>query len=170
MPFDYDSLYRQTPDALGAPTPAIVGIFEQLAPPLQVLDVGCGQGRDALFIARLGHRVTGIDISQHGITQLNATAARENLPITAVVADIRTYQPDQGKFDVLLIDRTLHMLEESPRSAALTSLLSATKPGSLLVIADERRNMPEFLKLLAARPESWTIDQQSKGYLIATRD
>jgi cyclopropane fatty-acyl-phospholipid synthase-like methyltransferase len=54
------------------------------------LDVGCGQGRDALFIAIKGHRVVGMDISANGIRDLKDVASRENLPIEGIVADILT--------------------------------------------------------------------------------
>jgi len=85
MPTDYKKVYRGAKQALGAPTKAFVKFFDALAEPgLRVLDVGCDQGRDALFIARLGHSVVGIDLSPTGIREL------------------------------LLIDRTLHMLEVRP--------------------------------------------------------
>ena len=55
MSYDYDALYARTPDALGAPTRAFVDFFDGYdRPNVRVLDIGCGQGRDALFIARLG--------------------------------------------------------------------------------------------------------------------
>ncbi|WP_409070426.1 class I SAM-dependent methyltransferase [Aliifodinibius sp. S!AR15-10] len=43
------------------------------------MDFGCGQGRDALFIARMGHRVLGVDISKTGISQMLDEANRENI-------------------------------------------------------------------------------------------
>ena len=58
MAYDYDKLYRSTPRALGEPTELFVDFFKhQAEESLRVLDVGCGQGRDALFIARMGHCV-----------------------------------------------------------------------------------------------------------------
>lgn len=48
MVYNYDALYATEPNALGAPTPAFVQFFETFANPVaRVLDVGCGQGRDA---------------------------------------------------------------------------------------------------------------------------
>ena len=53
MAYNYEALYRDTPNALGAPTPAIVDFFaKHQGQTRRVLDIGCGQGRDALFIAR----------------------------------------------------------------------------------------------------------------------
>ena len=92
MTFDYDKLYGEVPDALGAPTPIFVSFFADLTRTgLRVLDVGCGQGRDALFIAQLGHSVVGVDVSPNGIQAMVEAAHRANLSVTGVVADIEAY-------------------------------------------------------------------------------
>ena len=54
MAYNYEELYKSNPQALGAPTQVFVDFFEtQPLENLRVLDVGCGQGRDALFIAHI---------------------------------------------------------------------------------------------------------------------
>lgn len=71
------------------PTKAFVDFFKPPDPSgFSVLDVRFGQGRDALGIARLGHSVTGADLFRSGVEQLGVSAARENLPIRGVVADL----------------------------------------------------------------------------------
>ena len=53
MVYDYDKLYGATSQALGAATQVLVEFFKRnTSEALRVLDVGCGQGRDAFFIAR----------------------------------------------------------------------------------------------------------------------
>ena len=87
MANDYDKLYGETRDALGAPTRVIVDFFERLdSMPARVLDVGCGQGRDAMFIGRLGHSVVGVDISPNGIRDLTTAAAAKGLAVEGVIA------------------------------------------------------------------------------------
>ncbi|MFV0409702.1 MAG: class I SAM-dependent methyltransferase [Paracoccus sp. (in: a-proteobacteria)] len=82
MAFNYDALYGETSNALGEPTPIFFSFFKGFdRQNARILDIGCGQGRDALFIARSGHRVTGVDISPTGIDDLNAAAAAEQLAI-----------------------------------------------------------------------------------------
>lgn len=97
MAYNYDKLYGETRDALGAPTQVFVDFFDQYdREQVRVLDVGCGQGgRDALFIARLGHAVVGVDISPpNGIRDLMTAAKAEQLTIDGgVVADITAYAP-----------------------------------------------------------------------------
>ncbi|WP_422376777.1 class I SAM-dependent methyltransferase [Roseibium sp.] len=170
MAYDYELLYRETPHALGEPTQAFVDFFNRLdASGLSVLDVGCGQGRDALFIARLGHSVTGVDLSSSGIEQLGADAVRENLPIRGVVADLEHYAPEED-FDIVLIDRTLHMLDEPVRLDLLKRLLPAVKAGGWLLIADEKSNIAGFQNVLDDHSANWVPVLAKRGYLFVKRD
>lgn len=170
MTYDYNKLYGETPDALGQPTGIFVEFFGQLdRKNARVLDVGCGQGRDALFIARLGHQVVGVDLSPNGVNDLVAAAKAENLPIEGHVADITSYQPT-GDFDVVLIDRTLHMLPEPDRLAALARLLDHVVDRGLVLIADERANIAGFKRVISDHKARWTQEYASNGYLFVRRD
>lgn len=169
MAYDYDKLFADNRQALGAPSPEIVRFFEHT--PLtggRVLDVGCGQGRDALLIARRGHAVVGVDISPNGIRDLTAAAKAEGLDVDGVVADINAYTP-VGGFEVVLIDRTLHMLPKAQRLAVLGRLMDSVDVGGWLLIVDEPSNMQSFKDKIAAHPGDWTTELSRRGYLFLRR-
>lgn len=169
MAYDYDALYETTPQALGEPTRIFVEFFErQKGVALRVLDIGCGQGRDALFIARMGHHVTGVDISPHGIRDLTEAASSENLDIEGHAADIVSFVPE-GLFDVILIDRTLHMLPEKERLEVLERLIGFVPKGGWVLIADERVNIKGFKNVIAASAEVWTTELEAGGNLFLRR-
>jgi len=169
MGYDYDKLYGETPNALGAQTKVFTDFFARFQhSQARVLDVGCGQGRDALFIARLGHSVVGVDMAPNGIRDLKSAALKENLSIEGVVADIVTYEPN-GQFDVILIDRTLHMLGESDRLKVLKKLLGHIEPKGYLLIADEKSNIQGFERVIAKDPRIWTAQLKDRGYLFLQR-
>ncbi len=169
MAYDYDELYGSTPWALGEPTPFIVDHFTQMTGSnLTILDVGCGQGRDAIFLAKLGHKVTGIDLSANGISDLEELAKESGLSIAGEVVDLCNYTPD-GQFDVVLIDRTLHMLAENDRLAALSRLLGGVAKNGQVFIADERSNISGFMGVLEASDVTWQIVYNKDGYLIADK-
>lgn len=89
MATDYEKFYRENRHGLGEPTKEFVDFFKEYdQASANVLDIGCGQGRDALFIARLGHIVTAIDLSPTGICDLQKEAELEGLAIVAEVCDI----------------------------------------------------------------------------------
>lgn len=169
MVYDYDKLYGSHPQALGEPTQVFVDFFARnTTQTLSVLDVGCGQGRDALFIARQGHQVVGVDISPNGIRDLNAAAHTEGLAIAGIVADISTYDP-VGDFDVVLIDRTLHMLPKTARLDALTRLIGVVRDGGWVLIADEPSNMLSFKGVFEASDQAWRTEREKGGYLFLQR-
>lgn len=169
MGYDYDKLYRDTPDALGAPTKALLEAFrDHLAPGARVLDAGCGQGRDALPLARMGHEVVGVDLSPKGVADMVAAAQAEGLWDTGVAADLTGYTPD-GAFDALLFDRTLHMLAVEDRHAVLARFLAHLKSGGLLLLADEASNMAGFRAVLEASGDSWEVLHDRRGHLFVRR-
>lgn len=170
MAYDYDKLYGSTPQALGEPTSIFVDFFEQRnEKALRVLDVGCGQGRDALFIARLGHSVVGVDLSPNGIRDLLAMARQESLAIEGIAVDIIEFAPD-GDFDVILIDRTLHMLPEKDRLEVLTRLVQNVRSNGWLLISDERSNIQGFRDVIAANSGTWKSELDTRGNLFLQRD
>lgn len=68
---EYDAHYMKGPGQCGEPFPKVVAFFEAYAKRnAAVLDLGCGQGRDALVAARRGHRVLGVDLSKVGVAQM----------------------------------------------------------------------------------------------------
>ncbi len=169
MTYDYDKLYGETRDALGEPTSNFVNFFDRLErQDVRVLDVGCGQGRDAIFIARKGHRVVGVDISRNGIRDLKDVAARENLSIEGIVADIASYKPD-GSFDIVLIDRTLHMLPRQARLSALKTMLDHVSKQGWLLIADEVSNIEDFEIVVSEHPADWKTELSQRGMLFLRR-
>ena len=169
MAYNYDALYQSTPNALGAPTPAFVQFFDRLETQgLDVLDIGCGQGRDAVFVAQRGHQVVGMDMSPAGIADMEKVAKELALPIRGIVADVTDFAPDAA-FDILLIDRTLHMLPKDLRGPVLARLLTYMRGAGWLLLADEKSNMPIFRDVLSRSGDAWSILRDGKGFLFARR-
>ncbi len=152
MSVKYDTYYAEGADALGPPTARLVKLLQgELRAPSDVLDVGCGQGRDAVWLAKAGHHVVGFDVSTVGIGQLKDLITQLDLSITAEVADLESFQTDL-QFDCLLFDRTLHMVTTDVRIAGFKRLLGYLKPAGLVVVLDEAPNLDG---LRAAIPQGW---------------
>jgi SAM-dependent methyltransferase len=71
--------------------------------PGRALDIGMGQGRNALFLATQGWKVTGIDISDEGIRQARAAAARRKLALEMILGDYGTWDHGSEAWDLVLL-------------------------------------------------------------------
>ena len=161
-PMKYEAIYAAQRHALGAPFPAIIDLIDTLPKGLDVLDLGAGQGRDALPIARRGHRVVAVDIAPTGLMQLAEDAA--GLKVETVVADLNTYAPE-GQFDVAILDRTLHMLEPVRRLSVLNRLIPHIRPNGMILIADEVKNLVHFGAFFDDL-DGWIVFKDQKGFLF----
>lgn len=99
----------------------------RLPPRGSVLDVACGRGRNALWLAGRGLEVLAIDRSAEAIAALDAEARRLGSPVTAVVRDLETGSPSLGsaRFDAIIVTNYLHR-------ALFPALLDALRPGGVL--------------------------------------
>lgn len=67
----------------------------------RALDIACGEGRNSIFLASHGFMVTGIDISEVGLSKAARRAAEEGVVVEFVCADLDSYQLE-GSFDLVL--------------------------------------------------------------------
>jgi len=94
-------------DYFGEPEKELVILANKFQGKKKVLDLGCGQGKDILYLAQLGHEVTGVDISSVAINQMLARAKAKGLEVNGVVANVLDYQIKE-KFDLILLIGLLH--------------------------------------------------------------
>ena len=161
----YDEHYRDDPAACGEPFSEFAA-FCRDADPGSVLDLGCGQGRDALMFARAGHRVVGVDVSSVGVEQMIATARSQDLDVLGVVEDIRTYRPGTS-FDIVIHDRVLHMLDAEDRLPMLASAMRAVSPGGHLLVAEGPKGLMPVRQVLETA--GWTLRKATRNRLVARR-
>lgn len=134
MRSEYDTYY-QTENLFGAPYPELIEFYEKIDRKGKLLDLGCGQGRDAVALAKMGFEVTGIDHSQVGIAQLNSIAEQEKLPLTGLVADIYKYE-GFGEFEFILLDSMFHFekKDKDQEVGLLTTIIESATPNTLITI------------------------------------
>ena len=169
MPVKYDEYYSTHDHAVGPAFKEVIAFFQNLELE-QVLDLGVGQGRDAIPLAQMGHRVIGIDLSSIGIEQLKSAAASQNLKIDAQVADLSTYSPTE-RLDIVLFDRTLHMITNAiERANEFSRYLDLILPQGQIVLIDERKNMAGFHTCMDEHVNTWSITYVKPTILIATKE
>lgn len=127
----FDRLYT-TPGATfrTEPTALVVSTIEGRQPG-RALDVGMGQGRNAVFLALKGWDVTGIDLSEEGLAAARAQATRGGVALHALRADASTFDYGDAQWDLIVITYGPAFVGDAPFA---TRVKKALKPGGLLLI------------------------------------
>jgi 2-polyprenyl-3-methyl-5-hydroxy-6-metoxy-1,4-benzoquinol methylase len=113
-----------------------------LAPRGRALDVACGEGRNAIWLARLGWRVTAVDYSAVAIGRARRLAAQHGVDVEWIEADVTAFVPEPGAFHLVVV-AYLH-LPGAERRQVLAHAAAALAPGgTLLMIGHARRNLAE---------------------------
>ena len=126
----YDTRYAGPELYWGAKPSMLCLLLLELLPsdrPLSLLDVGCGEGRNAVFFARNGYQVTAFDSSQPGVEKTRRLAGQARGALDAFQADMSEYRPPAG-FDVLFSTGVLHYLPPALRPVILGAFREATNP------------------------------------------
>ena len=125
----------------GNPNAVLVAEVSGLAPG-RALDVGSGEGGDALWLAERGWRVTGADVSSVALARAAAEAGRRGLDVTWLHADLTAQPPPAGRFDLVSL-HFLPLLRQDDK-AALRGLVAAVAPGgTLLVVGHDLSEVPK---------------------------
>lgn len=110
--------------------------------PRRVLDLGCGQGRNAVWLAGQGHRVTGIDLSPVAVEQARRLAADHEVEVLFEVANVVEDWTPPGAFDLVVLSYL--QLAPHDRRVAHTKAAEAVAPGGTVwLIAHHSDNIAD---------------------------
>jgi SAM-dependent methyltransferase len=115
----------------GHPNAALVSEVTGL-PPGRALDVGCGEGADAVWLAGQGWEVTALDVSQVALERAARHAEKAGAHVRWVHAGLTDAALPAGTF--ALVSAQYPALPRTPRQDAERALLAAVAPGGLLVV------------------------------------
>ncbi|WP_344865198.1 class I SAM-dependent methyltransferase [Amycolatopsis ultiminotia] len=114
----------------GAPNGVLAAEVAGLAPG-EALDVGCGEGADARWLAHRGWRVTAVDLSRTALRRAATTGADVAARVAWAEGDLTAVAPPAGAFD--LVSLQYFPLRRSPGHRALRGLLDAVAPGGTML-------------------------------------
>ena len=129
---EWDARYSERDGARwsGRPNGRLLAEVATLKPGL-ALDVGCGEGADAIWLARSGWRVTAIDISDVAVSRAREAAERAGAAVEWVCGDALQTPFAAGSFD--LVSMQYPALPKAAGEAAVRALLETVRPGGLLL-------------------------------------
>lgn len=136
---EWDERYRQGRTMPDEPAALLVENLSLLPKGGKALDIAMGTGRNALYLASLGFRVTGVDVSAVAVEKCREKAERLGLPIEALVADLERSPLPSNEYDLIV---NFYYLQRS----LTAQIVAALRTGGVLVF------------------ESFTIDQLQFGW------
>lgn len=130
-PLMFDKIYvSATPNFSVKPNATLMAAIESRSPG-RALDVGMGQGRNAIGLASHGWQVTGFDVSAEGLAVAKAQAARAGVNITALQQSSENFDFGVNQWDLIAMIYVPNGVEDP---AYVNRLLQSLRPGGLVVI------------------------------------
>lgn len=164
----FDEAYGGTPNwEIGRAQPAFVALEEAGEIAGAVLDVGCGTGENALFLAGRGHEVWGVDSAPRAIEIAREKVRERDLPATFLVQDALRLEELGRTFDTVIDSGLFHALADPERPHFVRSLAAALRPGgtyhmlafSELEPGDHGPRRVTRQEIRAAFGDGWRIDR-----------
>ncbi len=131
----YDEMYSKTKNAFGTePEAVLINHYRRMNKSKPILDIGMGQGRNALFLAREGFVVDAIDPSRIAIEMVSSLAAQAALPIRTYQCDFATFVPPTDVYSGILIFGLIQILSWNGIDLLLEKIKHWTTEGSLVFV------------------------------------
>lgn len=136
MARDFQAVYLEgtPPWDIGRPQPEFVRLAEAGRFDGRVIDIGCGTGENALFIASRGLDVVGVDVAPEAIRQATAKAAARGLAARFEVADVLDLNQYTAAFDTAIDSGVFHVFDDDSRPLYARSVGGALRPGGRLFL------------------------------------
>jgi 2-polyprenyl-3-methyl-5-hydroxy-6-metoxy-1,4-benzoquinol methylase len=99
----WNDRYRDKGAVWGAEPNQFVAEYLEDLEPCRILDVGAGQGRNAIWLANRGHRVTAVDISDVAVAQAREIAREAGVEVEFIAADLAEWEPPTEAYDLVLL-------------------------------------------------------------------
>lgn len=109
-------------------------------PPGRALDLACGEGRNAVWLAERGWRVTGVDFSEVALEKARALADERGVEADWVLADLLEHRPEPGAFDLVILFY-LQVPVGQRRATVRAAAGAVSTDGTFLLVAHDRSNL-----------------------------
>ncbi|WP_405168179.1 class I SAM-dependent methyltransferase [Nocardia sp. NBC_01499] len=170
LPWDASYQDGPAPWDIGRPQPAIERVGSQGGFTGAVLDVGCGSGDNALYVASLGVSVLGVDVAETALALARQKADDRGLGVEFVVADAFQLEQLGRKFPTVLDCGMFHTCDADERPRYVASLASVIEQGGTLYVLCFSDIGPDTGPHPVSRQELRAPFEAGDGWHIATID
>ena len=141
----YDDAYKKVKGFFGTePNEILKQYYSEIDDARPVLDIGAGQGRNTLFLARKGYTVDAIDPSRVAVETVANIARDENLPVSTCQCGFETFVPQTDFYSAILIFGLMQILRWEEIEQLIKSVETWTSRGSLVFISAFTTEDPSY--------------------------
>ena len=130
---DWDDRYADSDYLFGtAPNDFLKSVAERLPPNSRILCLADGEGRNGVYLATLGHKVTAVDQSRVGLEKAKKLAKQKQVSIETIKADLAEYDLGVESWDCIV--SIFFHIPSSVRAHIYPRIITALKPGGILIL------------------------------------
>jgi cyclopropane fatty-acyl-phospholipid synthase-like methyltransferase len=144
MAKDYGELYRGDDLYWGTSPSQLVKKFGELAPAGKALDLGMGEGRDALYIASLGFDVTGVELTDSGVVKCQKLAEQKGYRVRTICEDARDYKVAKNRYSLIACINLFQFMTKIEAQAIVTQVVGGLKRNGLFLCQAFTIDDPSF--------------------------
>jgi 2-polyprenyl-3-methyl-5-hydroxy-6-metoxy-1,4-benzoquinol methylase len=128
------------------PSPLLKKIIK-LAPKGKALDIGGGEGRNSIFLAKNGFKVTAIDLSAEALEKLKNIAQENRLKVSTQVIDVRSFKFSPNQYSLIISISTLDFLKKSKAEEIIKKIKKSLVPEGIVYLSVFSTKGPLFCKI-----------------------
>ncbi|MFW9984197.1 MAG: class I SAM-dependent methyltransferase [Candidatus Odinarchaeota archaeon] len=148
--------------------------YARFVPEGPILDLGLGEGRNALYFAKLGYTVEGVDESKTYVKRCRERAKAKDLDLTVEEADLRSIEIPQRRYALIIASKVLQMFLKSESTAITEKMYPGLMRRGLIYVRTfsvERIAQSEAIRALEeVEPNTFYSPQRKRYYHYFTRD
>lgn len=141
--FFFNILYLTNPPWDTGITPPELVSFINSHPPGRALDLGCGTGTNAVFMAQHGWQVTGVDFISRAIRSARRKSDQAGVKVDFFLDDVARLRKVKGLFDLVLDIGCFHSLQEKEKKTYIQNLERILRPGGTFLMYTFIKSRPD---------------------------
>ncbi len=143
-PADWDERYATKEGLLwgAGPNRFVEAAWQGVAPTGRALDLACGEGRNAIWLAEQGWEASGVDFSPLALKRARGLARERGVEVEWIEADVAGWEPEAGRFSLVIV-AYLQIPRAELKSALERAVKGLARGGEVFMIGHARRNLAE---------------------------
>ena len=146
------------------PSPLLKEIIKYV-PKGRALDIGAGEGRNSLFLAKNGFKVTAIDLISEGLKKLKKAAKKRGLKIYTKTINVKKFKFVPSKYSLIILISAIDFLKKSEIEKIIPKIKKSLIPGGAIYFSVFSVKDPQFKKIKKLNLK----EVEKKHFLFAQR-